>query len=144
MKLFFSCVILLCALTFSVFGQSSQAITSIKLEQTPTYKLLLSQKSKVTSELQELRKRFTETFADVQYKKMQLDILELEIARLYGFESTKYDLLSKCYGELILQKAEAELEIKKFLDRHTLTNSGLQQKAQNLTKLETEVANYFK
>jgi hypothetical protein len=143
MKLLFSCAILLCALTCSTLGQSKEQ-NSIKLDQTPAYKLLLAQKSIASNELKELRKSYTEGFPDVQDKKIELDILDMEIVRLYGFEPAKYNLLSKCYGELIIQKVQAELDIKNFLRSYTMKHPDLQTKAQTLAKLETEVANYFK
>ncbi len=137
-------ILLVLALALVSFGQTNLIQSFAKVENSPAYKVLVSQQTKVESELTALRKIYTDKHPDVLAKKAELNILTTEMAKVLWIEANKYNQLTDYFGKLVLEKVATELELNRTLTRFTAKHPLVQQKTQAVALAESQIAEYFK
>lgn len=137
---------LLATVTFIfVLAICASAQSAIKtINSTPAYQLLASHKSAVENDLKNLRNKYTEAYPGFFGKNFELALTELEIAKISALPKEKTSLLTETYGKLLVQKIQSEMQLRAFLQSHTLYHPGLTVITEKIRALDKELYDSLK
>lgn len=138
MKNLLLCLGLLLTLSLVSFGQTTA------IEKSPAYRYLAAEKVKFDQELNTLRQTFRETHPDVQAKKNEIEVLDIEMAKLIWSSNKNPNRLTEDYGKLIMEKVNAESSLKKSLAYYKIKHPDIQQKIQAIALAEAKITEYLK
>ena len=144
MKRLTACVALLFLLAAAAPAQDVGLDAPARAEDTQAYRMLRARKAAAEAELEKMLTAYTRTFPAVWSKQYELDVIAREAARMLATEPGLLDRLSATYGDIVLRRIAAEVEVRDVLATYTPRHPLVREKLSALSRAEREAAQHLR
>ena len=109
---------------------------------TPAFDELALHESKIKTELNSLLLEYQPTSSNVLQKRFELEITQLEIAKILATSESEKSILTFVYGKLLVRKIVAEAELRDSILNNDLESGQSRKKAAKLQAIEKEISEF--
>ncbi len=122
-----------------VFAQNTNAKNQKVWRVSEAYTVLVKEKAKVKADLYEAKENFSPESAQFKSVLRRFTLLAAEIEKLSRTNARNAARFSQAYGDLILAKVQAEVELYELREKYTPENIAFKKKLIELESLAVDI-----